>query len=130
MILIVKLLNYMVLMIKLNKIVFRIAFVYREEFMLLLLFHSIMVVHKILVLRVQVRLLLEQLFVVMTITFSLNEMWIILHKWELFMFLLMEFMFLLIMVVGVEPQLLSVIIYWIMLVNSYYLLCMLLNISK
>lgn len=36
--------------------------------MLLLLFHSIMVVHKILVLRVQVRLLLEQLLVVMTIT--------------------------------------------------------------
>lgn len=36
--------------------------------MLLLLFHSIMVVHKILVLRVQVRILLEQLLVVMTIT--------------------------------------------------------------
>jgi hypothetical protein len=73
---------------------------------------------------------LEQLFVVMTIIFSLNEMWIMLHKWELFMFLLMEFMFLLTIVVGVEPQLLSVILYWIMLVNSYYLLCMLLNISK
>jgi hypothetical protein len=54
---------------------------------------------------------LEQLFVVMTIIFSLNEMWIMLHKWELFMFLLMEFMFLLTIVVGVEPQLLSVIYY-------------------
>nr|DAU54549.1 MAG TPA: hypothetical protein [Crassvirales sp.] len=53
-----------------------------------------------------------------------------LHKWELFMFLLMEFVFLLIIIVGVKPQLLSLIIYWTMLVNSYYLLYMLLNISK